>query len=520
MANIQTFRSFVGKLSPKTNAVNRAGAPAYSLSAKHALAQYAATGCFNATFYASAEEQLDQVLTLARSVEPEFLAKTAAFCRQRGAMKDMPALLCAALSTSESKWCSAAFPHAIDDAKQLRNFVQMIRSGVVGRKSLGTRPKRLVTAWLNARTEEQLFRASVGQSPSLVDVIKMVHPKPATDARRAFYGYLLNRPHDAEQLPEIVKQFEAFKAGQTSVVPDVPFQMLTALPLAKAQWVAIAQNAGWQMTRMNLNTFARHGVFSEAGMDSLIAARLADRNSIRKARAFPYQLLAAFRSVAEEVPAIVKAALQDALEIALENVPAIAGKIYVLVDVSGSMASPITGHRQGATSAMRCIDAAALVAAALLRKNPSAEIVPFEHQVVENLKLNPRDSVMTNADRLAAVGGGGTNCSAPLAFLNAKRAKGDLVVFVSDNESWLGAQRAARGATGVMHEWQTFKTRNPAARLVCLDFVPNETTQAREADDILNIGGFSDVVFELLSQFAKGELGADHWVGEIEKVAI
>jgi len=351
-------------------------------------------------------------------------------------------------------------------------------------------------------------------------VIKMVHPKPATDARRAFYGYLLNRPHDAEQLPEVVKQFEAFKAGQTSVVPDVPFQMLTALPLAKAQWVAIAQNAGWQMTRMNLNTFARHGVFSEAGMDSLIAARLADRNSIRKARAFPYQLLAAFRSVAEEVPAIVKAALQDALEIALENVPAIAGKIYVLVDVSGSMASPITGNRQGATSAMRCIDAAALVAAALLRKNPSAEIVPFEHQVVENLKLNPRDSVMTNADRLAAVGGGGTNCSAPLAFLNAKRAKGDLVVFVSDNESWLGAQRAARGATGVMHEWQTFKTRNPAARLVCLDFVPNETTQAREADDILNIGGFSDVVFELLSQFAKGELGADHWVGEIEKVAI
>ena len=32
----------------------------------------------------------------------------------------------------------------------LRNFVQIIRSGVVGRKSLGTTPKRLVRGWFEA----------------------------------------------------------------------------------------------------------------------------------------------------------------------------------------------------------------------------------------------------------------------------------------------------------------------------------------------------------------------------------
>ena len=50
--------------------------------------------------------------------------------------------------------------------------------------------------------------------------------------------------------------------------------------------------------------------------------------------------------------------------------------------------------------------------AAILRKNPSAEVLPFDFDVVK-VKLNPRDSVMTNAARLASVGGGGTNCSAP-----------------------------------------------------------------------------------------------------------
>lgn len=55
MANTNTFRSLVGKLLPKSNAVNAAGAPAYALSAKQALAQYAVTGCFNSIFYASAD---------------------------------------------------------------------------------------------------------------------------------------------------------------------------------------------------------------------------------------------------------------------------------------------------------------------------------------------------------------------------------------------------------------------------------------------------------------------------------
>lgn len=517
MASTSPFGSFVGKLLPSSNASNGAGAPAYALSAKHALAQYAATGCFNATFYATAEQQLDRVIDLAYSVPPSFVAKTALFSREHGAMKDMPALLCAALSIAEPGLCAAIFPRVIDDAKMLRNFVQILRSGVTGRKSLGTAPKRLVKSWLEARTDEQLFRASVGQSPSLSDVIKMVHPKPASDARRAFYGYLLDREHRADQLPAAVQSYQAFKLGKSLTVPDVPFQMLTALPLTREQWMTIARNASWQTTRMNLNTFARHGVFEHKGMAKLLAARLRDPGAIRQARAFPYQLLAAYRSSAPGVPAIITEALQDAMEISIANVPDIKGKVYVLVDVSGSMSSPITGHRRGSTTSIRCIDGAALVAAAILRKNPHVEVIPFEEKVASRLRLNPRDSVMTNAAQLAALGGGGTNCSAPLAYLNKKKATGDLVIFVSDNESWLDVRR---GATAVMVEWQTFKARNPEARLACIDFVPNATTQAADRRDILNIGGFSDSVFDLLATFAKGEMQADHWVGEIEKVTI
>ncbi|HEU4433958.1 MAG TPA: hypothetical protein VFR51_11215, partial [Pyrinomonadaceae bacterium] len=401
MANKKLFKSLFGKLVPAADAINEEYAPAYALSPKHRLAQYAATGCLNATFYASAGEQLKTVLELCADLDAEFIAKTAVFCRERGYMKDMPALLCAVLSVKDRELLNIVFPRVIDNGKMLRNFVQIARSGVVGRKSLGTAPKRLVREWLDARHPEALFKANVGQDPSLSDIVKMVHPKPKDAAREALFGYFIGRDYAFDKLPELVRNFEAFKYGESLEVPDVPFQLLTALPLSTKDWTEIARRAPWQMTRMNLNTFARHGVFGQPGMTELIANRLRDAVAIAKARVFPYQLLVAYRMADENsaIPRAVCEALQDAMEIAIANVPAIDGQVYVCPDVSGSMSSPVTGYRKGSATNVRCIDVAALLAAAVLRKNPDAEVLPFESHVVK-VRLNPRDSVMTNAQKL------------------------------------------------------------------------------------------------------------------------
>ena len=516
MANKTLFSSWMGKLVPASDARNEAGGVAYRLGPKGALAQYAATGCLNGTYYASAEEQLQTVLSLCEQVEPEFIARTAVYCRQKGHMKDVPALLCAVVSVKAPSLFERTFAKVITDGRMLRTFVQVMRSGVVGRKSLGTMPKRAIRHWLDSQSDEGILRASVGTSPSLGDVVKMVHPRPGTDARRALYGWLIDRKHDPAQLPELVKQFEAFKATRAGELPDVPFQMLTALPLGSAEWVAIARNAGWQMTRMNLQTFSRHGVFEVPGMTELIAARLRDPEAIRHARVFPYQLLMAF-AMSDGLPAEVRDALQDALEHSLVNVPAIDGRVFIFPDVSGSMSSPITGHRDGATTKVRCIDVAALFTAALMRKNPRAEVLPFAERM-KPVVLNPRDSIATNAAKLAALGGGGTNCSAPLAELNQRRAKGDLVIYLSDNQSWVDAGHG-RG-TATMQAWETFAARNRDAKLVCIDLQPYGTTQAQERADVLNVGGFSDQVFEVISEFARGGLAEAHWVAAIESVSL
>ena len=92
------------------------------------------------------------------------------------------------------------------------------------------------------------------------------------------------------------------------------------------------------------------------------------------------------------------------------------------------------------------------------------------------------------------------------------------MIFVSDNESWVDQGRG-RG-TALLAEWAEFRQRNPQARMVCLDVQPNQTTQAVEHEDILNIGGFSDQVFEVISAFASGQLEAAHWIARVDAVAI
>jgi 60 kDa SS-A/Ro ribonucleoprotein len=98
MANKSLFSSIKSWL-PRAEVINEAGGRAYQLAPKHALAQLAATGCFNGAYYASAETQLDELKRLIELVDDNvYLAKLAVYARERAYMKDMPAAIVVALT--------------------------------------------------------------------------------------------------------------------------------------------------------------------------------------------------------------------------------------------------------------------------------------------------------------------------------------------------------------------------------------------------------------------------------------
>ncbi|MBU6237789.1 MAG: TROVE domain-containing protein [Planctomycetes bacterium] len=548
MVNKSLFSSETDQ-SDRADSINEAGGLAYQLEPKHALAQIAATGTFGNSYYSTAETQLAEMMKLVDLVDDnQFLAKLALYAREKACMKDMPAALLVALSVRDTVLMHRVFDRVVDNGRILRTVFQMIRSGrfknASGKARLGLSSsiQRAFQRWLNSASVGKLLSASIGNDPSLRDILRMARPTPQDNARRALYGWLTDKsidkwaPATEADLPVEVQSLIAYRNSATEEVQaliasgldNVRWDLLSDAAKGPTVWKALAYKMGPQALRMNINTLQRHGVLSVGHSPSMVdyvADRIADESEIRRSKQFPYQYFAAYLNVNDDVPQKVKTALQKAAEIACGNVPKLPGPVVIGLDTSGSMHSPVTGNRgQGATSKMRCIDVAALFAAAILRCNPDSVVIPFDTSAY-HAAIDPEDSILSIAQRLAEYGGGGTDCAQPIRAANKWFAHRQFagVVLVSDNESWVGCGHG--GATGVMTAWTDFVARERKLsdsktdpKLVCIDLQPYQTVQAYERSDIMNIGGFSDAVFNVISAFLEDD--NRRFVAEVEAMEL
>jgi 60 kDa SS-A/Ro ribonucleoprotein len=283
--------------------------------------------------------------------------------------------------------------------------------------------QRAFQRWLNTASVGKLLSASIGNDPSLRDILRMARPTPKDNARRAMFGWLTDKsifeggsngaasgsedgstmgktpgkgkrwaPATEADLPVEVQSLIAYRNSESEEaqaliaggLDNVRWDLLSDAAKGPTVWAALARKMGPQALRMNLNTLLRHDVLATSAMVDYVADRIADESEIRRSKQFPYQYFAAYLNADDNVPQKIKTALHKAAEIACGNVPELPGPVVIGLDTSGSMSSAVTGQRygrgggRGATSKMRCIDVAALFAAAILRRNPDSVVIPFD----------------------------------------------------------------------------------------------------------------------------------------------
>lgn len=246
------------------------------------------------------------------------------------------------------------------------------------------------------------------------DVIELTHPKPKANWQGALFEYLIAKRHNRARLDiEALSTIRERAALDAVPSDDRRARMAEGLPdgttwewasswlggkLDGPFWDAMIPKMGLFALVRNLRNFDDAGV-SDASV-ALVRAKLGNAEDVAKSRMFPLRFYAAHREVATTR---WSEALDKGIELSLANVPSLGGRSLILVDVSGSMAAPMSGR-----SKLMRNEAASIFGAALAVRAEKADLVAFgtESWDIPHRKVG---SVLRLAAEIAAKPGGGTN---------------------------------------------------------------------------------------------------------------
>jgi 60 kDa SS-A/Ro ribonucleoprotein len=558
---------------------NRAGGKAISYDSKTAAAVFAMTSTFpdaGGTHQMDGNAQLTKFREHLADCESDFVAKLAVYARRNGKMKDAPLVAILHLLKQEGDVLGEkSFQNVVDNPVQYRNAAALVMSGLFGTRSFGSRLARIFnTRLFDFGIGYLTARGLVGNDPSLADVIRMTHPsaKSQGDARgewEQFFKYVLGRDGwNIDLLPKALQDYERFKGDPLG--NPIPkgleiLQVMGMLPkegdkdVIGAKWAEVASRMSWTQLFKNLATLHRHGAFDVGDTEVYVANMIRDREKVLNSRQFAYAIYNAYQHLSgisygnwghvtkgePKVPLRILEALQDALDIsAVGCAPRLDAQLAIGIDTSGSMFSPVTGIRKGATSTAMKVGVAALLGASAYKQNPTSLLLPFD-DVAKRLPLTARDTVATIANQICQSGGGGTNVSDVFSKVLEETRRNpkfrpDAILLLSDMQTWVegsGIQcwgsgwGTSRGtAANELYEVLKAETGKPV-KLVCWNLASGEDTQA-SGESVLNIGGWSEALWQTVSDFLCGEkaevteegvkvspeANAQKWIEEIEAI--
>lgn len=190
-------------------------------------------------------------------------------------------------------------------------------------------------------------------------------------------------------------------------------------PMDKAAWEAIIPSMGYMALLRNLRNFLQAGV--SATVMKGVLAKLSDAEQVAKSKQFPFRFLSAYSANKGNLK--VSAALEEALEASLSNVPSLSGRTLILVDRSVSMFGYHASDKE-----LTMADKAAIFGNALALRAEDATLVQFGSSAHE-IQFSKRDSLLPMMNKYRSLGGTET-ASALLQFYKGH----DRVIVITDEQ--------------------------------------------------------------------------------------
>lgn len=276
----------------------------------------------------------------------------------------------------------------------------------------------------------------------LGDVIDIVHPDPKAEWQSRLFRYLLDTRHGRDDIStEGLDTLTAYKALMAVPVSErralitgegavqrlmdagMTWESLSGWlqgPMDGKAWDAIIPNMGYMALLRNLRNFEQAGISKES--KALVIKTLTDPEEVRKSKQFPIRFYSAYKNVTGFG---YLEALEEALDLTVQNVPSFKGRTLILVDNSGSMGS---GFSNRGTIEYR--ETAALFGAALAKRAENADLVAYDTSS-RRVSFDKSEPVLKIA-KAATYNGGGTDT---FGVLNKVYNGHDRVVILTDEQA-------------------------------------------------------------------------------------
>ena len=519
---------------------NSAGGYAWQLDPWQCFMRFLVLGTEGGTYYIS-----EQALTRANAVNalqclaldgPRFIRTVVDVSENGRAYKNDPAIFALALAASAEdaatrRLALAALPRVARTGTHLFHFAGYVD----GLRGWGRGLRQAVSAWYAAKNDEQLaFQLAKYQNRdgwSHRDLLRLAHPVPGSEARKALYRWAvgaedvppealtglvaaleqLKRAESEDQVVALIRQYRAPRE-------IVPTRYLTSA----AVWEALLPGLGITALLRNLGNLSKSGLLKNgflgrpsAAVSNAVAC-ITDRDILRRGRVHPLQVLAALltysqghgmlgKSEWEAVPQVVEA-LNQAFSLASENVVPTGKRLYLGLDVSGSMAGGAVSGIPGLTPR------AASAALAMITVNTEKNVIirGFQNQMVP-LPITPGMSLEGVTRAVSNLPFGATDCAQPVLDALRHNLAVDAFIVYTDSETWAGKIHPVQA----LRDYRQ-KTAIPA-RLVVVGMTSNGFTIADPEDPgMLDVVGFSTSTPAAIADFVSDRLGAGEGEGEPE----
>lgn len=395
---------FNAKIDTTPSAISYEGGEVYEKNPAEEWLNFLFSSYLEDGFYESRNTQCERLLDLTANMivtyGPEFVGKAAMFARKELGMRSVSQVVAAMLNVVKFDDKRAFFrnfcnrPDDVSEVFSILDYFNIKRSHALVR-GFGD--------YLSSITPYTLGKYKLARKQyNMYDLINITHAHSlAIDAYK-------NGTLESPDTWEVAISTAANEEGRS------------------VEWKRLVEEhkLGYMALIRNLrNILAADGV-DRAWIEEYLCPAIKNTYSIQKSMVFPYQIYSAYKNMGSDNPAVIHA-LEQAFMIALSNMPKLAGDTLVILDVSGSMTSPIS-----ARSSITIREVGAVYAMCILLTSENSDVIKFATHA-KKFKFDLNDNLFHQIEKLDAAENLGYGTELWCAYNCADR-KYDRIMLISD----------------------------------------------------------------------------------------